>query len=291
MLTRRDFVASAAFTLACGPLHSQTSASGLSSQLAALERSAGGRLGVAILDTQSNQRAGHREHERFAMCSTFKMLLSAAILRQIDTRHESLDATIAIPKAGLLAHSPITSQHAGQSMPIRDLCFAALTQSDNTAANLLVARLNGPAAVTAFARSIGDTVTRLDRIEPELNDTQPGEIRDTTSPAATLADLQSLLLGTALSSASRHQLTTWMIANTTGDERLRAGLPRTWRVADKTGSDGETTSNDIAALWPPNRAPILVTAYLTECPGPESHRSAALAQVARLIAATAETTR
>jgi beta-lactamase class A len=169
-------------------------------------------------------------------------------------------------------------------MSIRDLCEAAMTQSDNTAANLLLARLGGPSSVTAFARSIGDTITRLDRVEPELNETHPGELRDTTTPGSMLSDLYALLIGNALSPKSRQQLTDWMLANTTGDDRLRSGIPKSWRVADKTGSDGKTTSNDIAEFWPPNRQPILVTANLTECPGPESHRSAALAQVGKLIA-------
>jgi beta-lactamase class A len=288
MLTRRRFLtsASAAFTIASLPLHSQpaNSFAALSSRLADVEKSVGGRLGVAILDARSNQRAGHREAERFAMCSTFKMLLAATILHRVDTDRESLGNMLPIPKTGLIPNSPVTSRYAGHSLLISDLCRAALTRSDNTAANILLARLGGPSAVTAFARSLGDTVTRLDRIEPELNDTHPGELRDTTSPAAMVGNLQLLLRGRALKPTSRQQLTDWMLANTTGTDRLLAGLPKSWLAADKTGSNGQDTTNDIGALWPPSHPPVLVAAYLTGCPGPESHRNAALAQIGKLIA-------
>jgi beta-lactamase class A len=289
MLTRRDFLASGTLALTASiaaPLKSQTSStlSNLSQSFEQLEMSCGGRLGIAVLDTQTGQRAGHREDQRFAMCSTFKVLLTAAILQQVDENHLSLAHAVSIPKTGLVSHSPITGQHAGHALPIRDLCAAAMTQSDNTAANLLLSLLGGPASVTRYARSMGDNITRLDRIEPELNLTNHGELRDTTTPLAMLTDLQSLLLGKVLSPASRNQLTAWMLANTTGAERLRAHLPGTWRVADKTGSNGDDTSNDIGALFPPQHAPILVTAYLTACPGDEARRSAVLAQVGKLIA-------
>jgi beta-lactamase class A len=288
MLTRRRFLASssAAFAFASLPLHSEvaTSFSSLASQLDALEKSSGGRLGVAVLDARSNQRVGHRETELFPMCSTFKLLLAAAILRRVQDGHEFLETPLRVPKTGLVPNSPVTSQYAGQSLLIGELCRAALTRSDNTAANMLLDRIGGPSAVTAYARSLGDTVTHLDRIEPALNNTHPGELRDTTSPAAMLGNLQALLRGKAFRPEYRQQLTDWMLANTTGADRLLAGVPKTWLVADKTGSNGQDTANDIGALWPPSHPPVLVAAYLTECPGPESKRNASLAQVGRLIA-------
>jgi beta-lactamase class A len=148
----------------------------------------------------------------------------------------------------------------------------------------LLASINGPAGITRFARSLGDTVTRLDRIEMALNEARPGDPRDTTAPAAMVGNMRKLLLDNKLSAASREQLTGWMIANKTGDERLRAGLPSGWRVGDKTGSNGENTTNDIAIIWPPRQAPVLVAAYLTACAGPEAKRNAVLAQVGRLVA-------
>ncbi len=217
------------------------------------------------------------------MCSTFKMLLAASVLVRVDTSKESLDRTIKMP-AQFLPNSPITQEHAGGSMMTRDLCAAAITRSDNTAANLLLATIDGPAGYTRFAHSLGDRVTRLDRIEPTLNEARPGDPRDTTSPTAMLADWRELLLGNKLSPSSRKQLIDWLIANQTGDERLRKGLAAGWIVGDKTGSDGKTTTNDVAILWPTNHAPILVAAYLTDCPGPDTKRDAVLSVVGRLVA-------
>jgi beta-lactamase class A len=260
----------------------------LPASLAQLEKENNGRLGVAVLDTGSGESSGHRTDERFAMCSTFKMLLAAVVLERVDSGKESLARKIAIPATGLLPHSPATQEHAGGSMPILDLCAAIVTLSDNTAANLLLASIGGPAGITHFARSLGDNVTRLDRTEMALNEALPGDPRDTTSPAAMVATMQKLILGNKLSAASRAQLTAWLIANKTGDERLRAGLTSGWRVGDKTGSNGENTANDIAIIWPPRQAPVLVTAYLTACTGPEAKRNTVLAQVGRLVAQSIE---
>jgi beta-lactamase class A len=262
----------------------------LSASLAQLEKDSNGRLGVAVLDIGSGESSGHRTDERFAMCSTFKMLLAAVVLERVDSGKESLTRKIPIPATGLLPHSPATQEHAGGSMPILDLCAAIVTLSDNTAANLLLASIDGPAGITRFARSLGDNVTRLDRIEIALNEALPGDPRDTTSPAAMVANMRKLLLGNKLSAASREQLTAWLIANKTGDERLRAGLTSGWRVGDKTGSNGENTTNDIAITWPPRQAPVLVAAYLTACEGSEAKRNAVLAQVGRLVASSVENT-
>jgi beta-lactamase class A len=169
-------------------------------------------------------------------------------------------------------------------MTIADLCHAVLTQSDNTAANLLLSTIGGPPGITKFARSIGDEVTRLDRTELTLNEALAGDPRDTTSPVAMAADLRTVLLGTVLAAASREQLTAWMAANETGLDRLRAKLPTGWRAADRTGNNGSHTSNDIAVFWPPDRAPLIVTAYITQCPGPETKRATLLADIGRLIA-------
>ena len=257
----------------------------LPAALAKLEKSSSGRLGVAILDTTSGEAASYRSHELFAMCSTFKILLAAAVLQRAGAGTENLERSLAIPPEPLLPNSPLTTQHAGAQMTVRALCDAIVTRSDNTAANLLLATLGGPAAITRFARSLGDTVTRLDRTETSLNEAKPGDPRDTTSPAAMLGNMRALLLGNILSAAARYQLSHWIIANQTGNDRLRAGLIPSWKVGDKTGSNGENTTNDIAIVWPENQAPVLIAAYLTECAGPETKRNAVLAEVGRLVAA------
>jgi beta-lactamase class A len=250
-----------------------------------IEAGVGGRLGVAVLATATGELVGHRLDERFAMCSTFKFLAAAWVLARVDAGQERLDRRIVVTRASLLDWSPVTSKHVGGAgMTVAALCEAAITVSDNAAANLLLATAGGPPAVTAFARRIGDGVTRLDRTEPTLNEGTPGDPRDTSTPRAMAQTLRSVLLGNALSDASRAQLVAWMSANTTGGKRLRAGVPADWRVADKTGTGRLGTTNDIAVMWPPRRAPLVVVSYLTECKAASDAREAALANVARSVA-------
>lgn len=257
----------------------------LHSHLKALERAHGGRLGVSILDVASGRRLDHRGDERFPMCSTFKLIAAAVVLARVDRDEERLDRRIPIAKDDLVPYSPETEKHVGSDgMSMAELCHAAVTLSDNAAANLILANSGGPLALTAFARSIDDTVTRLDRIEPDLNEGTPGDARDTTSPVAMLDTLRKLVLGDALTSSSREQLIAWLIANTTGDNRLRAGLPKSWRIGDKTGSSSAGISNDVAIAWPARGGPLLIAAYYAESKGDDNARNAVLAEVGRIAA-------
>ncbi|MBV8185954.1 MAG: class A beta-lactamase [Alphaproteobacteria bacterium] len=257
-------------------------------ELRRLESESGGRLGVTLLDTKDRSRSGYRNDERFPMCSTFKAVLAAAVLRRVDDGQEQLARRVRFGAEAILAYAPVTKSHVGsEGMSIAELCDAAVTLSDNTAANLLLASIGGPAALTTFLRAIGDGVTRLDRIEPELNEALPGDPRDTTTPDAMASTLSAVAVGEALSSASRTQLVAWLVANKTGDARLRAGLPSSWRVGDKTGTGARGTSNDIAVIWPDNRAPLVVAAYLTGATVDPARQNAVLAAVGRAIAAAA----
>lgn len=262
----------------------------LAARFTAIEKATGGRLGVAGVDTATGRHFGHRPQERFAMCSTFKVLAVGALLARVDRGKENLHRRIDFAASDIIKNSPITKDHiGGDGMSLAEICAAALDCSDNTAANSLISALGGPAAVTAFARALGDPVTRLDRTEPTLNEATPGDPRDTTTPSAMAANLEKLLLGKALAPASREQLTRWMIANQTGDARLRAGLlrasfPNDWRIGDKTGSGDHGTANDIGIAWPPARKPIIVVGYLTEAKVPPERQNAAIADVARAIA-------
>jgi beta-lactamase class A len=256
--------------------------------LAALEAKHGGRLGVAALDTATGKRLAHRANERFLMCSTFKLLLVALVLRKVDRGEETLSGWVGytprlFPPGSFYA--PVTRAHLRDGgMSLEALCAAAIEWSDNGAANLLLTRAGGPAAVTAFARSLGDPVTRLDREEPTLNLYTPGDIRDTTTPLAMLADARALLLGNVLSQASRAKLTGWMLNCQTGKARLRAGLSRGWTTGDKTGSGFADETNDIAIAWRPGRAPILIAAYYTGSRLYPESREAVLAEVGRIVA-------
>ena len=253
--------------------------------VADLEKANGGRLGVCVLDVATGRRLGHRVDERFAMCSTFKVLAAARVLTRVDHGEESLDRRIVYAKEHVVTYSPETEKHAGEEgMTLGEICKAALTLSDNTAGNLMLESFGGPPEVTRFARTLGDDVTQLDRMETALNEAKTGDPRDTTTPAAMLGNLQKIVLGDALSAKSRDQMTAWMTANKTGDKRLRAGLPKDWRVGDKTGAGDNATTNDIAVIWPPGRGPLVVTVYFAESPAPTDARNAVIAEVGRLVA-------
>ncbi|NDV87865.1 class A beta-lactamase [Aurantimonas aggregata] len=264
---------------------SQTGEDGFARRLAEIEDGLTARLGVAVLDTETGQRWTRRGNERFPMCSTFKAVASGAVLARVDAGEEDLGRRIVFAKSDLVPYSPGTENRVGgDGMTLAELCEAAVTLSDNTAANLILASLGGPSAVTAFARSLGDTATRLDRIEPDLNEATPGDPRDTTTPDGMVTSLAALTVDGSLSPASTRQFADWMLANKTGDTRLRAGVPRDWRVGDKTGTGAYGTANDIAILYPPNRKPVIVSVYITETEATIDDRNAAIADVGRALA-------
>jgi len=265
--TRRSVLSSAlAITLSqVTKAGAEPSPSEIEARLADIEAAAQGCLGVTILDTKTGNRYGRREDERFPLLSTFKFLAAGLVLSRVDAGKEQLDRRVRYAAQDLVQYSPAAERHLGEGMTVADICAAAITLSDNTAGNLMLASFGGPVALTAYARALGDTVTRLDRIEPDLNSVPPGELRDTTTPAAMLELMHKLLAGDALSPASRQQLIAWLVDNQTGGKRLRAGLPRDWRVGDKTGSDG-SNGNDIAIAWPPGRDPLLIDSYYVGIP-------------------------
>lgn len=249
-----------------------------------LEAASSGRLGVTLLDTASGRRAGHRQDERFPMCSTFKTVLTATVLAKADDGSVSLDRRLPVGAADIVPHSPDTTRHVGKDMTVRDLCRTTMVTSDNAAANLLLGVVGGPSGVTAWLRGIGDPVTRNDRLEPEMNRFALDDPRDTTSPAAMAATLQRAVLGDVLSPASRQQLADWLIDNDTGRDCIRAGVDTRWRVGEKTGSNGMDTRNDIGVLWPlAGGSPWVLTCYLQDAAGIDSAaRDAVLARAAAL---------
>jgi beta-lactamase class A len=282
LITRRAILAG---TMSAWAIERAAAGDAAAARLADLEAANGGRLGVAVMDMATGTRIEHRAHERFAMCSTFKFLAAACVLARVDRNEEA-------PRA---AHRVCRerSRHlfAGDERPCRrrrhERCRPVRGSHDGQRQHgrqLVAGELRGPPGLTAFVRSIGDDITRLDRIETSLNEATPGDPRDTTTPAAMLEAMRKLLLGEALSAASRAQLTTWLVANKTGDKRLRAGLPKDWRVGDKTGSGGNGATNDIAIAWPAGRAPIFVSAYFAEAPGSSDAHNAVLEAVGRIAA-------
>jgi beta-lactamase class A len=285
VLSRRALLAGLAAFAAAAPARAALSSAEIEARFVAIEAGAGGRLGVAVIDSGDGRRVGRRADQRFPMCSTFKALAAAAALKRVDEGAERLDRSVAYGPADLLDYAPVTKAHLGEgAMTLGDICAAAIQWSDNTAANLLLAAIGGPAGFTQFARSLGDQVTRLDRDEPSLNSAIPGDERDTTTPMAMARDLQAVLLGDALSPASRRQLEAWMIGDKVGDKRLRAGLPPDWGIGDKTGTGDHGVANAIAILRPPGRAPLFAAVYYAESLGSPDERDAVHREVARTVA-------
>jgi beta-lactamase class A len=273
--------------LICFTCRAASGAEAIENALKAVETRIGGRVGVAALDAASDRQVLYRADERFAMCSTFKVLLAAAVLHRVERSEEQLTRVIRYSAADIQSHAPVTKEnlHDGKGeMTVEALCDAIIRYSDNTAANLLLDTMGGPAGLTSYARSLGDDVTRLDRKEEELNTAIPGDERDTTSPAAMLHSLRAVLLGAALTPASREKLEGWMVGNTTGAKMIRAGLPDGWQVGDKTGRGANSATNDIAIIRPPGRAPILLCIYTAEGRAELAEREKAIADVATAVA-------
>lgn len=255
----------------------------IQAKLSALEAEFGGRLGVSAYYTSSATRVQYREDERFPMCSTFKTMAVAAVLHKDLVSNGLLAKEIKYSKKDVIDYSPITEKQT--TMTVGALCAATIEYSDNAAANLLMKELGGPHIVTSYARSIGDKEFRLDRWEPELNAAVPGDPRDTTTPAAMEKSLYELIFGEAMGLEQRTQLSAWLKGNTTGDTRIRAGVPKGWIVGDKTGSCGNYgTANDIGIIWPPNGgAPIVLAVFHTQSDKDARSRSDVIAAVTRIV--------
>jgi beta-lactamase class A len=253
-------------------------------RIAAIEKRIGGRIGVATLDTSNGKRLDYRADERFPMCSTFKFLAAAAVLKRADEKQEKLERSVPYGAKDILEYAPVTKEHLKDGgMTLGALCAAAIEQSDNTAANLLLDAIGGPAGLTNFARNLGDQITRLDRKEPDLNSAISGDDRDTTTPAAMCLDLLRLLVTAVLSESSRRKLEDWLLHNDTGRLMIRAGVPKTWSVGDKTGRCANGATNDIAIIRPPDRAPIMLAIYSVGSTASANDREAAIAEAAKIV--------
>lgn len=255
-------------------------------EIAALEAKLGGRIGVAALDAGTRQRIVYRGDERFPMTSTFKMLAAAFVLARVDRGDEDLERRVRFSPDDLVTYSPVTKDRThGNGMSMAELCEAAVVVSDNTAGNLLLSSFGGPPGLTGFAKSLGDDTTRLDRIEPALNEAAPGDPRDTTSPAAMLETMRRILVDDALAPPSRERLLRWMRASKTGEARLRAGFPKDWVAGDKTGSGENGTANDVAVAVRPSAVPVLLACYMTGSKANSARLNETHAAIGRLVAA------
>lgn len=285
MIDRRAFALGLGAAAASVSARAGEAFPGLAATCATLEKDNGGRLGVAMLDTRSARRFEYRGEERFPVTSTFKLIAAAGVLARADRGEAALDRLVSYAQGDLVTYSPVTKEYVDRGMTLAAICEAAVTLSDNTAGNLQLRELGGPEGFTSFCRSLGDRVTRLDRWETALNEALPGDERDTTSPAAMLADIEKLALGDVLKPASRERLTGWMKDCRTSADRMKARLPAGWVVGDKTGAGERGTMNDVGILWPPDGAPVVLTIYFTGSPKSTPERAAVHAEVGRAIAA------
>lgn len=254
-------------------------------KLSKLEASSGGRLGIYVINTANHEHIEYRANELFPFCSTGKIMVVSAILKESEANQAILQKKIIYDQKDVnkSEYAPITKQNIYNGMSIAELCKAAMEYSDNAAMNILLRFVGGPKTVTSFAKSIHDNKFSLDRWEPELNSAIPGDLRDTTTPAAMASSLKQLALGNVLALEQRKKLQEWMKNNTTGDTKIRAGAPRGWIVADKTGNGKYGTTNDVGIIWPPHCPPIVMVIYLTQHKRDATKRDDVIASAARII--------
>ncbi|MES2030997.1 MAG: class A beta-lactamase [Pseudomonadota bacterium] len=262
MIINRRTLLAAAPVLAVWPALAKEKAKDAPTALQAYERDTSGRIGVYAENLKTGAKIAWRANERFVMCSTFKASLAAFVLARIDRGEDKPDRMISYAAADLLEYAPVARDNLARgALSVSDMCKAIVELSDNTCANMLLARVGGPAALTAFWNKTGDGVSRLDHYEPLLNRSRPGNPQDTTTPAAMAGNVKRFVTGGVLTSASRDQLIDWMVNCKTGDKRLRAGLPKTWKIGDKTGNNGKDAAGDIAVAWPKPDQPVIIAAY------------------------------
>lgn len=277
-LTRRSVL----LTIASLPLVAAAGPTSAHAGFAALERDLQRELGIAAIDSATGRTVGHRQGQRFPLCSTFKTVLAAAILALAERKPGLLEKRLSLPKESFVSFSPVTGKHVGGALSVAELCGAALQYSDNTAGNALLRELGGPAELTRFVRALGDHSFRLTRWETELNSALPNDERDTTTPLAMAGTLRKLLLQDGLPPSAQCQLRDWMLGNTTGDRRIRAAVPTGWKVADKTGSGDYGCANDIAVIYPPEKAPVVLAIYTRQFAKDADARNDLIVQAARL---------
>ncbi len=248
-----------------------------------LEPSLSARIGVAILDTKNGERWDYNGDQRFPLTSTFKTIACAKLLYDAEHGEVNLNSTVEVKKADLVTYSPVLEEKVGQPITLSDACFATMATSDNTAANIVINAVGSPKSITHFLRQLDDQETRLDRIEPDLNEGKPGDLRDTTTPNAITSTLDQLLFGSTLSEASKKKLLGWMVKNQVTGNLLRSVLPVNWGIADRSGAGGFGARSITAVVWSEDKSPIIVSIYLARTEASMEERNGALVEIGRSI--------
>jgi len=250
-------------------------------QLGQLEKEYDARLGIYAIDTGTGRTVSYRPDERFAYTSTFKPLAAGALL--LKKPLDELDKVITFKKEDLVTYSPVTEKHVEKGMTLREISDAAIRYSDNTAGNLLLKELGGPGGLEKVLQEIGDPITKPERYETDLNEAVPGDIRDTSTPKALATTLKAFAVDGVLPAEKQEVLVDWLKRNTTGDELIRAAVPEGWAVGDKTGAGSYGTRNDIAIIWPPNQAPIVMAVLSSRTEQDASYDNALIAKAAKVV--------
>ena len=238
------------------------------------------RVGMTVFDANTGTTWNYRGDERFPLNSTHKTFSCAALLAKVDGKSLSLSQSVSISKEMLVTYSPITEKSLSpETVTLGRICQAAVSYSDNTAANVVFDAIGGATGFNAYMRSIGDEQTRLDRKEPELNEGTPGDVRDTTTPNAIVNSLRKILLDDGLSVSSRSELTQWMLDDQVAGALLRASLPSDWKIADKTGAGGYGSRSIVAVIWPPSKQPLVVGIYITQTKASMQASNQAIARI------------
>ncbi|WP_083003508.1 class A beta-lactamase [Halomonas sp. GT] len=257
-----------------------------------IERQLDARVGFAAYNLETGQRWEYNADQLFAMSSTFKTLACASLLQRVDEGNEQLERRVKVSASDIVTYSPVTEAYAdNREISLFELCEATMTTSDNTAANLILQAIGGPQAVTEFVRELGDSVTRLDRWETELNEATPHDERDTSTPNAMVSNLEKLVVGNALSPQSKNQLREWLVNNEVADGLFRSHMPDEWVIGDRTGAGGFGSRSITAVIWPPEREPTIVAFYITETDASFEERNSAIAELGSVIIESIETSR
>ncbi len=248
-----------------------------------IEATLSARIGFSVLDTQNGEYWDYNGNERFPLTSTFKTIACAKLLYDSEQGKINPNRTVEIKKTDLVTYSPVIEKYVGQAITLDDACFATMTTSDNTAANIIISAVGGTESVTDFLRQIGDKETRLDRIEPELNEGKLGDLRDTTTPKAIASTLNELLFGSALSQMSQKKLESWMVNNQVTGNLLRSVLPEGWNIADRSGAGGFGARSITAVVWSEHQSPIIISIYIAQTDASMADRNDAIVKIGRSI--------
>ncbi|MFV0575049.1 MAG: class A beta-lactamase [Vibrio sp.] len=252
-------------------------------QIQQVEQELSARVGVTILDVDSGKLWDHNGDQRFPLTSTFKTIACGKLLNDSEDGQLQLTDTVKVRTVDLVTYSPVVEKYVGKQIELQNACQAAMYMSDNTAANIIIKAVGGTEAVTQFARTLGDKVTRLDRFEPELNQGKPNDERDTTTPNMISQDINALLFGSVLSEQSKQQLKEWMVNNQVTGNLLRSVLPDYWHIADRSGAGGYGSRSITAVVWTDNQSPVIISIYLTQTEASMDELNQAIVEIGKAI--------